>query len=69
MVINAPYQRSKLTIERYAFLKIPLIYVDHYQSQMTPVELVFSYIKDNDLNPLNPLKLLAHKFHKLIFRS
>ena len=53
MVDNAPYHRSKYMMEKYELLKIPLMFLGPYQFKMAPVELMFSYIKNRDLNPLN----------------
>ena len=53
MVDNAPYHRSKLMMEKYGLLKIPLMFLGPYYFRLAPVELMFSYIKNRDLNPLN----------------
>lgn len=53
MIDNAPYHRSKVNMEKYPTLKLPIIFLGPYQFKMAPVELVFSYIKNRDLNPLN----------------
>ena len=53
MVDNAPYHRSKLSMEKYQLLKVPIMFLGPYQFKLAPVELMFSYIKNRDLNPLN----------------
>ena len=53
MVDNAPYHRSKLMMEKYELLKVPVMFLGPYQFRLAPVELMFSYIKNRDLNPLN----------------
>ena len=53
MVDNAPYHRSKMVMEKYEQLKIPIMFMGPYQFKLAPVELMFCYIKNRDLNPLN----------------
>ena len=53
MIDNAPYHRSKLMMEKYELLKVPLMFLGPYRFKLAPVELLFSYIKNRDLNPLN----------------
>jgi transposase len=53
MVDNAPYHRSKMMMGKYPLLKIPIMFLGPYQFKLAPVELMFSYIKNRDLNPLN----------------
>ena len=53
MVDNAPYHRSKMMMEKYQVLKVPIMFLGPYQFKLAPVELMFSYIKNRDLNPLN----------------
>ena len=53
MIDNAPYHRSKLVMEKLQILKVPIMYLGPYHFGLAPVELMFSYIKNRDLNPLN----------------
>ena len=53
MIDNAPYHRSKYVMDRYDLLRIPIMFLGPYQFKLAPVELIFSYIKNRDLNPLN----------------
>ena len=53
MVDNAPYHRSKVMMEKYKTLKIPIMFLGPYHYKIAPVELIFSYVKNRDLNPLN----------------
>ena len=53
MVDNAPYHRSKMMMEKYQKLRVPIMFLGPYQFKLAPVELMFSYIKNRDLNPLN----------------
>ena len=38
---------------KYSELKVPIMFLGPYQFKLAPVELMFSYIKNRDLNPLN----------------
>lgn len=49
---NAPYHRSRWMMENYTRLKLPIMFLGPYQFSMAPMELVFSYIKQHDLNYL-----------------
>ena len=49
---NAPYHRSKVVMEKLVQLKLPIMFLGPYQFKLAPVELMFSYIKNRDLNPL-----------------
>lgn len=53
MIDNAPYHRGKMIIQKYSQLKIRIMFLGPYQFKLAPVELMFSYIKSKDLNPLN----------------
>ena len=48
---NAPYHRSRVMTAWCRELKLPLMFLGPYQYSMAPVELMFSYMKNRDLNP------------------
>ena len=50
MLDNAPYHRSKLLMNFYKALKLPVMFLGPYQFDMAPVEKFFSYLKGKDLN-------------------
>ena len=52
MIDNAPYHRSAEMQRAYKQLKLPIMFLGPYQFHMAPVEKVFRYIKNRDLNPL-----------------
>ena len=52
LIDNAPYHRSKETMEFIARAKVPLMFLGPYQFAMAPVEKLFAFIKARDLNPL-----------------
>lgn len=52
MIDNAPYHRSKMIMSKFSQLKVPILFLGPYQFKLAPVELMFSYIKCRDLNPL-----------------
>ena len=49
---NAPYHRSKAMMDKYRQLKLPMMFFGPYQFKLAPIELMYSYIKNRDLNPL-----------------
>ena len=49
---NASYHRSNVNMERYRNLKIPVMFLGPYHFRLAPVEMMFSYIKSRNLNPL-----------------
>ena len=49
---NANYHRGVPTIELMKALRLPILYLGPYQFRMAPIEMVFNFIKDHDLNPL-----------------
>ena len=53
MVDNAPYHRSRVMMTKYSALKVPIMFLGPYHFKLAPVELVFAFIKNRDLNPLN----------------
>jgi transposase len=52
MIDNAPYHRSKATREFLENLSIPVLFLGPYQFNMAPVEKLFAYLKNRDMNPL-----------------
>ena len=50
MLDNAPYHRSRYMMENYGRLKLPIMFLGPYHFNMAPIELMFSYIKQHDLN-------------------
>ena len=52
MLDNAAYHRSRENSERYQSLKVPLLFLGPYHYRMAPVELMFAYIKNRNLNLL-----------------
>ena len=52
LIDNAPYHRSKETMEFISRGKVPLMFLGPYQFAMAPVEKLFAFIKARDLNPL-----------------
>jgi hypothetical protein len=53
MLDNASYHRSNKNLERYQKLNIPIMFLGPYHFKMAPAELMLSYIKHRNLNPLN----------------
>ena len=53
MLDNAPYHRSKINLERYKDFLLPVMFLGPYHFKLAPVEMIFAYIKDRNLNPLN----------------
>ena len=39
-------------MKKYRHLKLPLMFLGPYQFKLAPIELMFSHIKNRDLNPL-----------------
>jgi len=52
MMDNAPYHRSVLVREHMKSLRLPVLFLGPYHFRMAPVEMVFNFIKNHDLNPL-----------------
>ena len=52
MVDNAQYHRSDSTRKLIANLNIPWLFMGPYQFRVAPVEMMFNYIKQHQLNPL-----------------
>jgi transposase len=52
MLDNARYHKSKLILDIFTRLKIPVMFLGPYHFKMAPVEIFFSYIKNRDLNTL-----------------
>ena len=48
---NAPYHRSRVMTAWCRDLKLPLMFLGPYQYSMAKIELMFSYMKNRDLNP------------------
>jgi hypothetical protein len=47
---NAPYHRSRVMTAWCRELKLPLMFLGPYQYSMAPIELMFSFMKNRDLN-------------------
>jgi hypothetical protein len=52
MLDNASYHRSPATRELMVGLRLPVMFLGPYHFRMAPIEMVFNFIKDHDLNPL-----------------
>jgi transposase len=50
MIDNAPYHKSRLSLYTYDQLRLPVMFLGPYQFNMAPVENVFSFIKNRNLN-------------------
>ena len=50
MLDNAPYHRSKYLMANYERMKMPIMFLGPYHFGMAPIELMFSYIKQYDIN-------------------
>ena len=53
MLDNAAYHRSQINLERFKKYKVPVLFLGPYHFKLAPMELMFSYIKNRNLNPLN----------------
>jgi transposase len=53
MIDNAGYHKSRYVQDKILKMKIPLMFLGPYQFRLAPIEMFFSQIKRNDLNPLN----------------
>ncbi len=53
MIDNAGYHKSAKVKEKIKELKIPLMFLGPYHFRLAPIEIFFSTIKRNDLNPWN----------------
>ncbi len=49
---NASIHRAKDSLETYDELGLPVMFLAPYSFKMAPVEKLFSYVKNRDLNPL-----------------
>jgi hypothetical protein len=49
---NAPYHRAAASFALYEALGLPLMFLGPYSFKMAPVEKLFSFVKNRDLNPL-----------------
>ena len=49
---NASIHRAKDSLETYDDLGLPVMFLAPYSFKMAPVEKLFSYVKNRDLNPL-----------------
>jgi transposase len=52
MLDNANYHKGVATRDLMTSLNLPVLFLGPYQFRMQPIELVFNFIKDHDLNPL-----------------
>ena len=52
LVDNASYHRSKDNMARYCTLGVPILFLGPYHFRLAPVELMFCYIKERNLNTL-----------------
>ena len=52
MMDNANYHRGVSVREQMKVLMLPVLYMGPYHFRMAPVEMVFNFIKNHDLNPL-----------------
>jgi len=52
MVDNASYHKSRENLERYEKLGIPMLFLGPYHFRLAPIELMFCYIKERNLNTL-----------------
>ncbi|CDW82992.1 UNKNOWN [Stylonychia lemnae] len=52
LIDNAPYHRSRDMMAAYRKLKLPVMFLGPYQFHLAPIEQVFRFIKNRDLNPL-----------------
>ena len=52
MLDNARFHRSKFMMEKYTDYGIPILFLGPYHFNMAPVEMMFAYIKNRDLNKL-----------------
>jgi transposase len=50
MLDNAPYHRSLVMMNKYKQFKVPIMFLGPYQFSMAPVEKIFSFLKQHDLN-------------------
>ena len=48
---NAPYHKSKDTLPKLEELELPVMYSGPYSFDVSPVELMFSFLKEGLLNP------------------
>jgi transposase len=49
---NASIHRAKETLQTYNDLGLPIMFLAPYSFKMAPVEKLFAYVKNRDLNPL-----------------
>jgi transposase len=55
MMDNAPYHRSIHLQSQLNELKLPIMFLGPYQFDLAPVERLFSFIKQRDLNPFKTI--------------
>jgi transposase len=53
MMDNAAYHRAVSAKEFMMAMKLPILFLGPYHFRMAPIEMVFNFIKNHDLNPLN----------------
>jgi hypothetical protein len=49
---NASIHRARDTLQTYDELGLPVMFLAPYSFKMAPVEKLFSFVKNRDLNPL-----------------
>jgi transposase len=49
---NASFHKSERAIEGYKNMGIPILFLGPYSFNMAAVEMLFSFVKNRDLNPL-----------------
>jgi hypothetical protein len=52
MLDNASYHRGQISQDRFEKHRIPILYLGPYHFKLAPIELMFSFIKSRNLNPL-----------------
>ena len=53
MLDNANYHRSVPAWRVMDELRLPVLYLGPYHFRLAPVEMLFNYVKNHDLNPLH----------------
>jgi transposase len=53
MLDNANYHRSVPTWRVMDELRLPVLYLRPYHFRLAPIEMLFNYVKNHDLNPLH----------------
>jgi len=49
---NAGPHKSGKNVERYKAFSIPIMFLGPYHFKLAPIELMFSFLKERNLNPL-----------------